>query len=265
LRALEDWAWKQPIPWKHKGVLVALARAYNREGGCFASQPAIGELMGVTARTVRESEKWLTESGFIRRRRRHRANGSRTSDEVSFSSPLQAAESAASLPEESSAWGGGATGRICQNLPEDSSKATGRIFPPIKGKGKREVEKVRKQLLDPDGGGVAPAQAGAREAKEAGDVETNSNDNTPTLPKEEPAWVSAAFAEYPQLVGRDLVWAVSDERLGGEGEIRQRRAILVELLKADDKRLHYSVANRKANATPEDDLPTLPVFLDVAS
>jgi hypothetical protein len=252
MRALEDWAWEQGIPGEYRYVLAALGRAYNKERGCFPGQPYMATKYGLSERTLRRRIEWLADRHYIARAYRQRPNRSRTSDEIRLASPLP-------LPEESSA-------SLPANLASSIGKATGQVvqsYRPTWPGHKREVEKVRKQLLDPDGGGVAPAQAGAREADA---VEANlSNDNTPTLPKEEPAWVSAAFAEYPQLVGRDLVWAVSDERLGGEGEIRQRRAILVELLKVDDKRLSYAVVHRKANATPDADLPTLPSFLDVAA
>jgi hypothetical protein len=257
MRALEDWAWEQDIPGEYRYVLAALGRAYNKERGCFPGQPYMAAKYGLSERTLRRRLSWLADRHYIARAYRERPNRSRSSDEIRLASPLPLpAESAATLPANLASSIGKATGQVVQS------------YRPSWPHHKREGEKVRggggssyvavsfNRGPDPDG------SARARGGTSADVVETNiSNDNTLTLPKEKPAWVSAVFAKYPQLVGRDLARTASDQRLGGEGEIRQRRAILVEQLK---DRFGYRDAHRRANATPDADLPTLPAFLDVA-
>jgi hypothetical protein len=239
MRALEDWAWEQDIPGQYRYVLAALGRAYNKERGCFPGQPYMAAKYGLSERTLRERLSWLADRHFIARAYRQRPNRSRTSDEIRLASPLPLpAVSASRLPAKSA----GRFGQSYrQNLPHHKREVTTSSSTSyVAGSFKR----------DPDlGGGARP-----REGTSADVVETN-------ISKDEPAWVSAAFAEYQQLVGVDLARTAGESRLGGEGEIRQRRAILVELLKP---RLGYRVAYQRANATPDADLPTLPSYLDEA-
>ncbi|WP_182417274.1 helix-turn-helix domain-containing protein [Bartonella sp. HY038] len=61
-------------------VLICLANFSNEFGECWPSQATIAQETELCVRTVRDWLKKLEERGLISRLRRHRCNGSRTSD-----------------------------------------------------------------------------------------------------------------------------------------------------------------------------------------
>lgn len=75
-----NWAFRQKVPSTEKFVLVVLADYADEEGSCFPGQKRIAEKVGGSERTVRRSLKSLEARGLIRRERRSRGDGSRSSD-----------------------------------------------------------------------------------------------------------------------------------------------------------------------------------------
>ena len=66
-----------------KLVLILIARHAKDDGtGCIAGQETLAKLAGCTTRTVFKAMLDLTRAGLIRRRRRAREDGTRTSDET---------------------------------------------------------------------------------------------------------------------------------------------------------------------------------------
>lgn len=63
-----------------KFVLVALANYADEEHTCFPGVPKIAAMTGIAESSVREHLKVLTERGLIEVERRHRSDGSRTSN-----------------------------------------------------------------------------------------------------------------------------------------------------------------------------------------
>lgn len=78
-RAL-TWAFTTPLPTSPKFVLVVLADLADEADSCFPGQERIAASTGCSTRTVRRALEELEEIGYIERVRRHRMNGSRTSD-----------------------------------------------------------------------------------------------------------------------------------------------------------------------------------------
>ncbi|GAA2171123.1 hypothetical protein GCM10009846_03870 [Agrococcus versicolor] len=80
---LYGWAWDQVAlisPAAHH-VLLALAEFADKHGLCFPSQATLAAKTGRGERTVRRALHELEEAGLIKRSRRRRMDGSRTSDE----------------------------------------------------------------------------------------------------------------------------------------------------------------------------------------
>ena len=74
------WALRTNAPPLAKLVLVALADHANRAGECYPGQRRLVELTGISPRQVRRCLATLGELGLIHRDRRHRKDGTRTSD-----------------------------------------------------------------------------------------------------------------------------------------------------------------------------------------
>lgn len=70
-----------------KLALVCLADHADEEGTCFPSQKALADRVGVTPRAIRDALAWLESEGIIRRQKRFRKDGSRTSDAYQLSLP----------------------------------------------------------------------------------------------------------------------------------------------------------------------------------
>jgi len=77
---LVDWALVQDLSATKKLLLVALAWISDDQGVTFKSQKVIGGRIGKDPRWVREHLPALAADGLVTRYRRHRLNGSRTSD-----------------------------------------------------------------------------------------------------------------------------------------------------------------------------------------
>ena len=78
-RAL-TWAFSTPLPSTSKFTLVVLADLADEENSCFPSHAYIARSTGSSERTVGRALMNLEHGGYIVRERRHRDNGSRTSD-----------------------------------------------------------------------------------------------------------------------------------------------------------------------------------------
>ena len=63
-----------------KILLICLADYANEQGECWPSQKTIADNTELSERATRDWLKKLEAKGFISRSRRHRTNGSRTSD-----------------------------------------------------------------------------------------------------------------------------------------------------------------------------------------
>jgi hypothetical protein len=110
-----SWAWKQSLPLGPKAALVALANFADGDGVCFPGQARLADMLGVSERALRNYLIDLEQRGFISRRQRRRADGSRTSDEYKLrrGNPIQ-------QPAESA--GSPATNRqILPNQPAESA------------------------------------------------------------------------------------------------------------------------------------------------
>lgn len=82
-----DWALSQKVPTAKKLLLVGLAWIADDCGVTFRSQKAIADRLGKDSRWVGEHIGELESQGFITRFRRHRANGSRTTDLIVLNGP----------------------------------------------------------------------------------------------------------------------------------------------------------------------------------
>jgi len=74
------WAFSTPLPSTPKFTLVVLADLADEADSCFPSQGHIARSTGASVRTVVRTLAQLEAAGYIMRQRRHRGNGSRTSD-----------------------------------------------------------------------------------------------------------------------------------------------------------------------------------------
>lgn len=112
------WAYEQDVkPAAAKFVLVTLANNANGEGYCWPGQQRLARLTGMSERALRDNIIALEEAGLIRRERRHRKSGSRSSDGywlVGFADDLPA-ESAGNQPADIA----GSDEDNRQNLPVD--------------------------------------------------------------------------------------------------------------------------------------------------
>lgn len=78
-RAL-SWAFSTQMPSTSKFTLVVLADLADEADSCFPSQAYVAAATGSSERTVMRALANLERQGYIVRERRHRGNGSRTSD-----------------------------------------------------------------------------------------------------------------------------------------------------------------------------------------
>jgi hypothetical protein len=78
------WAWAQPVDGSAKLVLLYLVERADRAGECWPGVATIAEATGLDYRTVRRALAGLDVSGLITRRRRHRSDGTRTSDHITL-------------------------------------------------------------------------------------------------------------------------------------------------------------------------------------
>lgn len=80
-----SWAWAQPVPSSAKLVLLYLVERADKAGMCWPSIAMTAEATGLGFSTVQRALAVLQETGVISRRRRHRrADGTRTSDEITL-------------------------------------------------------------------------------------------------------------------------------------------------------------------------------------
>jgi DNA-binding Lrp family transcriptional regulator len=77
---VSTWAWGQSPRGNRKLVLIALADQANDSGCCWPGQEALAAKCGLEERALRDHIKALEADGYIKRERRHRDNGARTSD-----------------------------------------------------------------------------------------------------------------------------------------------------------------------------------------
>jgi helix-turn-helix protein len=78
--AASTWAWGQRLRGNRKLVLLALADVADDGGACYPGQGSLAAKCGLSRRRLRDHLAALEAGGYIARQRRHRANGSRTSD-----------------------------------------------------------------------------------------------------------------------------------------------------------------------------------------
>ncbi len=82
-----DWAFRQEVSATQKTLLVGLAWVADDQGVTFKGQETIAERIGEDKRWIRRYLPALAEAGLITRYRRHRLNGSRTSDLIVLNMP----------------------------------------------------------------------------------------------------------------------------------------------------------------------------------
>ncbi len=75
-----NWAWGLPLRPSVKFVLLALADASDDTGTCWPSIPTLATKTGLDPRSVRRILNHLKANGFLRIERRHRRDGSATSN-----------------------------------------------------------------------------------------------------------------------------------------------------------------------------------------
>lgn len=75
-----NWAYKLDLPMSQKFVLIALADRADEHHSCFPGQKSLATMVGSSVETVRRALIGLEHAGLIRRERRNRASGYRTSD-----------------------------------------------------------------------------------------------------------------------------------------------------------------------------------------
>ncbi|MCJ2102423.1 helix-turn-helix domain-containing protein [Methylobacterium sp. E-046] len=66
----------------HANTLLAIAIDSDRQGVCFPSQERIASFARYSVRAVRMALTWLEKEGYLRREKRFRRDGSRTSDRL---------------------------------------------------------------------------------------------------------------------------------------------------------------------------------------
>lgn len=82
-----DWAFQQDVSATQKTLLVGLAWVADDQGVTFKGQETLAERIGEDKRWIRRYLPALAELGLITRYRRHRLNGSRTSDLIVLNMP----------------------------------------------------------------------------------------------------------------------------------------------------------------------------------
>lgn len=82
-----DWAFGQELPTAKQLLLVGLAWLCDDNGVTFKSQSTVAERLNRDSRWVREHLGALAEAGLVTRVRRHRRNGSRTTDLLILNMP----------------------------------------------------------------------------------------------------------------------------------------------------------------------------------
>jgi DNA-binding transcriptional ArsR family regulator len=77
-----SWAWRQPVTGLARYVLLALVERSDQSGACWPSVATLAKQTGLGERTVRAKLTELEAGGAIERERRHRKDGTRTSDRI---------------------------------------------------------------------------------------------------------------------------------------------------------------------------------------
>jgi hypothetical protein len=85
--AAVEWALGLDLNAPRKVLLIALAWISDDDGATIKAQKTIAERLGKDARWVREHLPKLAEEGYVSRFRRHRLNGSRTTDLIVLNMP----------------------------------------------------------------------------------------------------------------------------------------------------------------------------------
>ncbi|MGI8630800.1 MAG: helix-turn-helix domain-containing protein [Solirubrobacteraceae bacterium] len=84
---VSTWAWTTPVGGSAKLVLLALADQANDAGVCWPGQNSLADRCGIRERMVRNHLASLEADGYIKRERRHRSDGARTSDLYTLTLP----------------------------------------------------------------------------------------------------------------------------------------------------------------------------------
>jgi DNA-binding transcriptional regulator YhcF (GntR family) len=77
-----SWAWRQSVSALARYVLLALVERSDQSGECWPSVETIAGQTGLNEKTVRRHLTELEAAGAIERHRRHRKDGTRTSDRI---------------------------------------------------------------------------------------------------------------------------------------------------------------------------------------
>jgi Helix-turn-helix domain len=81
---VSTWAWQQSVRGAVRGnrllVLLALADQADDTGSCFPGQKSLARKCGISERALQGHLSALEASGHVERQRRHRSNGTRSSD-----------------------------------------------------------------------------------------------------------------------------------------------------------------------------------------
>lgn len=116
-----NWAFDQTVPMAEKFALVVLANYADDKHSCFPSQQRIATDMGASVTTARRSVKALEERGLVRRQKRGKDGGGRTSDRY-----VLAVEPTSPIPTNKTAKGG-VTGQSDRFIPVNLEGVTGQI------------------------------------------------------------------------------------------------------------------------------------------
>lgn len=134
---VSTWAWKQPVGANAKLVLLALADQSNDQGQCWPRQSTLVAKCGLSERALRAHVESLESGGYIKRERRHRSDGTRTSDLYTLALPADFAGGTADYRQ------------ISPRLSADLAKPT--------GKSRRSLIKAVEPSSEPSGEpGVLP-------------------------------------------------------------------------------------------------------------
>ncbi|MCF6221740.1 MAG: helix-turn-helix domain-containing protein [Robiginitomaculum sp.] len=193
-----------------KVVLICLANYANEKGQCWPSQKTICKEAELSERSTREWLKKLEAQGFITRSRRHRSDGSRTSDHMVLNLTRTAAPSENNLAADSAARPNQAANG---SEPNGSSRRTYRQEVP-------GIEPVIEPLEEPS--------SGARERGEAGFEKLW--DDWPRA--ERPQKLKAAKWAYDRLSSNDQAQAVQQaKRFRRLTKAQKNMALMIPYLK----------------------------------
>jgi hypothetical protein len=88
---LYTWVWQQRVRRVVQHVLLYLAERADEDGQCWPSVETIAEVTGWRERAVRYALDRLEQAGLIKRERRHRSDGARSSDLIVLCLPASGA------------------------------------------------------------------------------------------------------------------------------------------------------------------------------